>query len=77
VIVDPAGSVAEAVSLLFYNFEETGDRVVSMLADPLRIPGFVGAREMHQRMVAVRFPEKSHATHRSFTSPLRNLESVP
>lgn len=53
--VEPAVSIRDAVSTLFDDYEEIGDRVVRMLAEEHRIPGFAevasAGREMHRAWV--------------------------
>lgn len=54
-------SVAAAVTTLFDDYEEIGDRVVRMLADEHRIAGFADVaahgRDMHRRWVEAGFAE--------------------
>jgi AcrR family transcriptional regulator len=53
--IEPATSVRSAVVSLFDDYEEIGDRVVRMLAEEHRIPGFAevaaGGRAMHRAWV--------------------------
>lgn len=53
--IEPAASIRDAVSSLFDDYEEIGDRVVRMLAEEHRIPGFAEVaatgREMHRAWV--------------------------
>lgn len=48
--VMPAASVREAVTTLFDDYEEIGDRVVRMLAEEHRIPGFTEVAAQGRRM---------------------------
>lgn len=53
--IEPATSIGGAVSALFDDYEEIGDRVVRMLAEEHRIPGFAevaaAGRAMHRAWV--------------------------
>lgn len=53
--IEPATSIRAAVTALFDDYEEIGDRVVRMLAEEHRIPGFAevaaGGRAMHRAWV--------------------------
>lgn len=53
--IEPATSLRAAVTSLFDDYEEIGDRVVRMLAEEHRIPGFAevaaGGRAMHRAWV--------------------------
>jgi AcrR family transcriptional regulator len=57
--IEPAASVPAAVATLFDDYEEIGDRVVRMLAEEHRIPGFAevaaGGRAMHRAWVESTF----------------------
>lgn len=59
VLAGPARSVGEAVTVLFEDYEQIGDRVIRMLADEHRIPGFAevaaGGRESHRSWVEATF----------------------
>ena len=54
-------SIGEAVGQLFDDYEEIGDRVIRMLGEEHRIPGFAAAaaegRERHRDWVRVAFGE--------------------
>jgi AcrR family transcriptional regulator len=54
---DPPGSVEEAVRQVFDDYEHIGDRVVRMLAEEHRVPGFAEVaaegREQHRQWLAV------------------------
>ena len=50
VAVEPAASVADAVSSLFDDYEEIGDRVIRMLAEEHRIAGFAEVAAQGRRM---------------------------
>lgn len=62
VVVEPFATVAAAVASLFDDYEEIGDRVVRMLAEEHRIPGFAEVaaqgRDMHRGWVEGAFAER-------------------
>jgi AcrR family transcriptional regulator len=55
VVIEPARTVGEAVTMLFDDYERIGDRVIRMLAEEHRIPTFAGVaangREVHAAWV--------------------------
>ena len=59
--IEPFESVSEAVTRLFDDYEEIGDRAILMLAEEHRIPGFAEAaksgRERHRAWVKAAFAE--------------------
>ena len=60
--VGPSGSIAAIIARLYDDYEEIGDRVVRMLADEFRIPGFSEAtaigRKKHREWVTAAFAEQ-------------------
>ena len=62
VVDNPPRSIADAVHRLFDDYEEIGDRVIRMLAEEHRIPGFDAAtkvgRERHRIWVEAAFAEQ-------------------
>lgn len=63
--IEPFASTAAAVSALFDDYESIGDRVVRMLAEEHRVPGFhevatIG-RDMHRQWVAAAFDPQLRA----------------
>lgn len=62
VSVEPFATVHEAVSRLFDDYEEIGDRVMQMLANEHRIAGFAEAaahgRQMHRQWVEAAFADQ-------------------
>lgn len=62
VTVEPFAIVADAVTRLFDDYEQIGDRVVRMLADEHRVPGFADVaahgREMHRQWVQAAFADR-------------------
>ena len=60
--VGPAGSIAAVVERLFDDYEEIGDRVIRMLAEEFRIPGFAEiatiGRAKHREWVIQAFREQ-------------------
>jgi AcrR family transcriptional regulator len=78
VVVDPVPSPAEAVTVLFDDYERIGDRVIRMLAEEHRIPGFTEAatsgRTMHRAWVEANFaPQLSDLRGRQRTGLLLAL----
>ena len=71
-VIRPARTVEDAVATLFDDYEQIGDRVIRMLAEEHRIPGFAavaaGGRRMHRGWVEATFAQqlKAHpARHRA------------
>jgi len=64
-LVDAPGSVSDAVSRLFDDYEEIGDRVIRMLAEEHRVPGFAAVAEVgrarHREWVEAAFAEQLKA----------------
>lgn len=60
--VGPSGSIAAIIARLYDDYEEIGDRVIRMLADEFRIPGFSDAtaigRNKHREWVMAAFAEQ-------------------
>ena len=60
--VGPSGSIGAIVGRLFDDYEEIGDRVIRMLAEEFRIPGFAEAtavgRARHREWVTAAFAEQ-------------------
>ena len=60
--VGPLGSIAAIIARLYDDYEEIGDRVIRILADEFRIPGFSDAtaigRTKHREWVSAAFAEQ-------------------
>ena len=60
--VGPSGSIAAIIARLYDDYEDIGDRVIRMLADEFRIPGFSDAtaigRKKHREWVTAAFAEQ-------------------
>ena len=61
-VVRPIDSVAEAVAQLYVEYDQIGDRVIRMLAEEHRIPGFAevaqGGRDNHRAWVEAVFADR-------------------